>query len=53
MNLRHLSLPPLEKGRAGEGIALRTATPLSVARDPLLTSPFQGEEAVGPGTKWN
>ena len=43
MNLSHLSLPPLEKGRVGEGIALHTARHLFVARDPLLTSPFQGE----------
>src|SRR5579871_3970173 len=38
------SLPPLEKGRIGEGIALHIERPLFVARDPLPTSPFQGEE---------
>jgi hypothetical protein len=33
------------------GIALRIVRPLSVARDPLLTSPFQGEEYVNLGRK--
>jgi hypothetical protein len=44
--LKDLSLPPLEKGRVGVGIALRIVRPLHVARDPLLASPFQGEECV-------
>jgi hypothetical protein len=44
MRLHGLSLPPLEKGRVGEGIALHIAKPEFVARDLLLTSPFQGEE---------
>src|SRR5580700_10623709 len=46
IKLNHLLLPPLEKGRVGVGIALHILRPLSVARDPLLTSPFQGEECV-------
>jgi hypothetical protein len=51
MNLNHLSLPPLEKGRVGEGIALCIVRPLSVARDPLLAFPFQGEEVRQSGLK--
>jgi hypothetical protein len=46
MRLNCLSIPPLEKGRVGVGIAIRIARPLSVARNPLLTSSFQGEECV-------
>jgi hypothetical protein len=42
MRLNGLSLPPLEKGRVGVGIALHIVRPSSAARDPLLTSPFSG-----------
>ena len=39
IGLNGLSLPPLEKGRVGVGIALRIVRPSIAARDPLLTSP--------------
>jgi hypothetical protein len=43
MGLNGPSLPPLEKGRAGEGIALHVVRPSIAARDPLLTNlPLSG-----------
>jgi hypothetical protein len=46
VKLNRLALPPLEKGRVGVGIALHIVRPSFAAPDPLLTSPFQGEECV-------